>query len=594
MDFKHILHQLQPLLNDGTLAKTCEDQDVARHYVSSLSELAVSLRAPANRDTIRDSGVLERFLDLLNTTLDQKSIATGVIAVLSELVRCLANCLADNGPNRSVFMSQCVLKTGLENCQLPRLLNPEIAADNDLASSLRLRSLALIKNLCLDNETYAQDCSKILTTALFQMLRSSRLDSAHEDEIDSIAMASDLLFEFTKFSHNKVRAVEIQILVQLLRCVAPKAGTNAPSKDESDQEDPYGEICQLLAGTLETIVLRNETIDFSDSAATHKLQKALLESLATLELKANLENKLIIMRRLVSVVGLISANKSNSNLQDQDMCYEVLQRTDGGYTAAAALIVLSNSVSSRQVADKICDNISLGSLIKACQNFRDPVQFQGFLDLTKKLLNLSNVHDLQEPDLALLFSELKICHDQCQYFQGLSPLVDAFLDKLIALLPGSVLRKLLAHENFKSVIIERGGIASALLLDKLVLQKNGRDDKILADLWTSVFRLHDSSVTQSQGVSTPFLFQLMKSLGIYLRSLNTQDPNLVFESHSQQLSMLLDTIAPLVTKTDSASRSIHNNGRFVAGMIVNLLKDKIMTPEEAKLLESATKLLMDS
>ncbi|CEP60144.1 Bem4p LALA0_S01e04016g [Lachancea lanzarotensis] len=592
MDFDHLLHQLEPLLDNEALSRIQDDSNATQHIVTTLAELAVQLRAPNNRDVVRESGIYDRFLKFLDSALENSELSDNVIAVLSELTRCLANCLADNDPNRIIFMARYVSGKNSNSSGLSNLLKLSVSHH-----TLKFRSLALIKNLCLGNQEYSEASSSILTSELFQVLRSCSADSTQEDEIDSIAMAADLLFEFTEFSYNTVSRADIGILVELLRRVAPNSGLQSSSEDSGDEEDAQGEISQLLTGIVEGVVSKNEDLDFSDSVATHTLQKTVLESLALLEAKTTLENKLIMMRRLVSIAGLISASKSNTNLQDRDMCYQIVQNADGGYTIAAALIILSNCVSSRQSADEISANLSLGLIIEKCEGFRDPVQFQGFLDLLKKILNLSNAHELHEPDLSLLSLQLKTCHDQCQYFQSLAPLVDAFLDKLVAVLPGSVLRRtILSNDNLKTVITERGGIATALLIDKLVLQRRGREDYSLLDtLWASIFRfVRDSStVTQPQGVSTPFLFQLMKSLGIYLRSLRIEDPNPVFEAHSRQLSMLFDTIASLATKTDPASKSIYNNARFVAGMTINLLKDVTGPTYRAQLLESATQLLMD-
>ncbi|SCU79767.1 LAFA_0B05468g1_1 [Lachancea sp. 'fantastica'] len=596
MDFDKLLHQLEPLLDNGAVSRIRDDPSTAEYSVSTLSQLAISLRAPNNRDVLRESGVYGRLLELFDSALQNNPPSHNVIAVLTELIRCLANCLADNDPNRVIFMAKYVNGKEADDSSLVNLLTLGISGVSCSNHTLKFRSLALIKNLCLENKEYTEACSSVLTTALFQVLQSYSVDTTDEDELDSIAMAADLLFEFTEFSFMAVSRTDPTILVQLLRRVAPRSGLQNSNENSSDEEDAHGEISQLLAGTLEGVLSKNDTLDFKDANATHKLQSDVLEALAVLEAKPALENKLIIMRRLVSVAGLISANRSNSNLQDRDMCYQIIREAIGGYTIAAALIILSNCVSSRQSADEVSQHVPLSLIIHKCQAFRDPVQFQGFLDLLKKLLNLSNAHELQEPDLTLLSLQLKTCHDQCQYFQNLAPLVDALLDKVVAVLPGSVLRKILADDNFKTVITERGGIATALLIDKLVLQRRGHEDNaLLATLWTSLFRsLQNSSVSQSQGISTPFLFQLMKSLGIYLRSLNASDPNPVFESHSHQLSMLFDTIASLATKTDPASKSIYNNARFVAGMTINLLRDQTGPVNHAQLLESATQLLTDT
>ncbi|SCV05826.1 LANO_0H16028g1_1 [Lachancea nothofagi CBS 11611] len=596
MDFESVVHGLQPLLNNQFASKITEDEGLAKQCALKLSELAINLRAPSNRDILRESGVLKELLNLLlsalKTTIENDFSSINGVAVCSELIRSLANCLADNDENRSLFMSEYFEKGSDLRVQAAQVLEFD-GNSGDSTFDLKFKTLALIKNLCLDSESYTRDCSSDLTSSLIKLLERSPSNPQSAEQLDAVTMASDLLSEFTQFSAPAVSAEEFQSLVHRLRRIAPKAGNGATTNTESDEEDPYCELVQLLTETLERVVSTNEHIDFSNQESTHKLQKELAETLATLELKETLENKLIIMRRLVSVMGLISANTSNSNLQDRSMCFEILSQANGGYVAAAALVVLSNSISSREAANDVCRHLKLSSIIQRCRAFQDPVQFQGFLDLMKKLLNLSNIQELEEADLVTLSMELKVCHDQCQYFQNLAPLLDAFLTKLVAVLPGSMLRKLLSNGNFKTMIVERGGIAACLLIDKLAVQHRNVDDEIVVELWTSVFRLQDPSVTQ-EGLSTPFLFQLMKSLGIYLRNRNKLDPNPVFETHSRQLSSLFEIIEPLSANTDSASQSILNNARFVAGMVVELLKDQALTSQESQLFNTATKLLLSN
>lgn len=414
-------------------------------------------------------------------------------------------------------------------------------------------------------------------------------------------MAADLVLEFVKYTSSSITTSQLQLLATIMKNAAflikssraPEGQISNIADDNEDEDtdtsdDGCGELVQVLTETLELVLSKNERIDLSSSQTVHKIQASLLQTLSFLEQRENLENKLIIMRRLLYIMGLISANVSNSNLQDRELCYTVLSENKGGYTTAAVLIVLANSISSRETADQVYSTVNAGQIIKACRGFKDPMQFQGLFDLLKKLINLTNITDLSEEDFSILFSQLKLCHDQTQIYQDIAPLLDTLLGKITAVCSSSSLRKHFKNPNFKTVILERGGIPACIIIDKLVVQKANIENGVLSELWDAAFHFKDSS-----NVSTPFLFQLMKSLGIYLHSLNVQDNNIVFDSHSSQLVTLFETIAPLKANTDSASKSIHNNAKYVAGITLKLLQNKDLTPQEANLMAKATQILRD-
>lgn len=602
MDFENVLFRLKPILDSGSSSQIAKDQDLCNRCVAVLDELAVQLRSPTNRNFIRESGVLSKLLKLFNDGLRElsgdKSPTVNWLIFSAELTRCIANCVADNDDNRAEF---CTI--ALESAEAFEVNFPKIFELTDTATEhvldLQFKSLALVKNLCLDNEVYTRECSHILTIPLVDLLHSRNLTEFDEHALDIVVMTTNLLSEFVKFSSNSIASKELLIMARLMALISPKIAeqptedqiTNGDanceeSSEDTEDADPFLELHQCLALCIECVVSKNEALDLSLSDSTHKLQQLLLQSLTLAELKNTFENKLIMMRRLLFIIGMVSANVTNTNVQDRAMCYATLLQPNGVYNKAAALIVLSNSISSRETADQVSSNIGLGQIVQACSAFKDPMQFQGLLDILKKLLNLANVYDLTDEDLKLLFAELRICHEQCQVYQDVSPLLDALLGKFAAVCPGSLLLKQISDPNFKTLIIQRGGIPACLLIDKFVVGDRNLANGLLADLWASAFRFQELSK-----ISTPHLFQLLKSLGIYLRSVGDNDANIVFKQHSSQLVTLLEAIVPMSTNTDSASKSIFNNARFVAGMILNLLNGKQLTSNEFQLRNLAKQLL---
>ncbi|CUS20387.1 LAQU0S01e05468g1_1 [Lachancea quebecensis] len=602
MDFENVLFKLEPILSSSSIVQIVQDEELCSRCVSVLDELAVQLRSPANRDIIRESGVLNKLLTLFKDGLQQlvepDAPTANWLVLAAELTRCIANCVADNDNNRAEFCTIAMESTEIFRVNFPKIFKLT-NANTERVSDLQFKSLALIKNFCLDNEIYLRECSHILTIPLVNLLHSRDLEEFDEHALDILVMTTDLLSDFVEFSLSSITPKELLIMASLLAQISPSIKeqlaeeqiTNRDtdegvSEEDSEEADPFLELAQSLAQCIERVVSQNETLDLSSSGSTHELQQLLLQSLGSTESKNAFENKLIMMRRLLFIIGLISANVTNTNVQDQTMCYATLLQPDGLYVKAAALIVLSNSISSRETADQVSSNISLGQIIHVCKEFKDPMQFQGLLDIMKKLLNLTTVYDLTDEDLKLLFAELRICHDQCQLYQDVSPLLDALLSKFAAVCPGSLLLKHFSDPNLKTLIMQRDGIPACILIDKFVVGDRNPAKHILADLWASAFRFQELSK-----ISTPHLFQLLKSLGIYLRSVDGNDTNIVFKQHSSQLVTLLTAVVPMSTNTDSASKSIYNNARFVAGMTLNLLNSEQLTDDEFRLRDLAKQLL---
>lgn len=597
MDFESLLFGLQKLIHAPSVAEIVNQGNAVEEYIKMLDQLAVHLRSPANRDIVRESGLFQRLLSVLEMLLDSGD-SNGEKKVLkvnlsSELMRCIANCLADNDINRRALVGESIYSNRFLTVQVPGILFSH--GLTEIEKTLKARTVVMIRNLCLGNEEYTADCATYIPNSLFALLEEQYPKSFDEESLEEVIMPLDLLTELIKFSYQRVSVIQFAFLVELLKHIsvsfepAPQDNTNnnnteGNQNEEVEEDDAFSDAVLLLTEIIEIIVSQNQKLDFSDSNCTTHLEKILFSILEQLEPIEYLQNKLIILRRLSSTLGHISANITAANIEIRDSCISVIKNSSSSYSIAAAFIALSNSISSRKDADDISKSITLDQIIGASKKLRDPMQFQGFLDLTKKLLNASNAIELQEQDALALFSVLKMCQDQCKYYQNLTPLVGAALRKLIAVFPGSMLRK--AYEfDLKSIVLDHGGIAVCLLIDKLSLQKNV-SNVTFEELWSTAFKFKDSSVT-SQGVSSEFLFQFTKSLGLYLRPLKDGEYNIVFAKHSSELNTLLETVLQLRNKSDTASQSIWNNGRFVAGMIINLQKGQHLTAVESKLQDVA-------
>lgn len=174
MDFESLLLRLGPLLADSPIDEVINDQNSAEGWLSALDDLAVHLRAPTNRDIVGQSGVLSKLITRTTQTLgilngDQTQVIA--IQVGSQLIRCISNCLADNDANRALFYTEVTGTASPLISQLPQVLQiAEYGDHGDKVSALKFVTLALTKNLCLDNESYTETCSKLAFHETFTRL----------------------------------------------------------------------------------------------------------------------------------------------------------------------------------------------------------------------------------------------------------------------------------------------------------------------------------------------------------------------------------------------------------------------------------------
>ena len=60
--------------------------------------------------------------------------------------------------------------------------------------------------------------------------------------------------------------------------------------------------------------------------------------------------------------------------------------------------------------------------------------------------------------------------------------------------------------------------------------------------------------------------------------------NILFKDYIQKLTLILETILSFKENKDKGSESCFNNGKFIAGIILNIVKNtKCLTPEEQNL-----------
>lgn len=610
MDYEDILFGLQTILNAESVADIPLQDVYLNSYLTVMDQLAVSLRSPSNRDIVGQTGLLSNLLRVLSNILDvcfkEDTLQNERIAyfkLASELIRCIANSLVDSDINRGIFLDNSSgneRRNVIIDYYVGRILNlMELPNDDtDLISSLQSRTIVMVRNLCLDNETYYKRVAKYIRGPLYSMLKANQ--HVFSENIDSVLLGSELLEELIEVYSEGFNMNDILFFAKTISVISKSIPDDIVISEEKDheneiEEDPTVELLDTIVQSLEIIVTRNDKegikyIGLED--ITSGTQKSLLESLIILGNKT-FQNKMITMRRLVSISGYISANESISNKNDRPLCFDIVNNPIDGYSLAAAFVILSNSVDSREDANSLLKQISLEKIITSTKgNLTDPMQFSGFLDLLRKVLNTSNTMFLPVTVLNDLILVVKICHDQTKYFQSLQPLLLNFLKKLFVVLPSSSLYSLINDEitsiPILQIISDSGCLIACLVLDKLLVSKKPTSKKLQLEIWNIIFSFKNPS--NQEGISLDILFQITKTIGIFLRNLdlNIIEDNYLFENYHNKLTEILQTISNMKGQEGNAVASVTNNGKFIAGMIINILDKKINLTEDEQTLKNVS------
>ncbi|AJW07819.1 ASB_HP2_G0053990.mRNA.1.CDS.1 [Saccharomyces cerevisiae] len=625
MDYEEILFGLQPILNASSIKDVPMNDVYLGSYLAVMDQLAVSLREPSNRDIVGKTGLLLNLVRVLEQALDicfhDTSISNNdkiaFYEISSEVIRCIANAIIDNDDNREILLDSGGKK--LLNYYIGGVLQlDEISSDkseDSLVDKLQMRSVVLLRNFCIGNLKYTENLAPFIRGPLFVLLKTTQYSYLSSPE--KVVLGSDLLNDILKVNYSNVQISDLFFLSQYIKKIssnvqnkelqamedgAVEAYSNTETQkfagqgnqeyiekeEEDDEEDVNCELLLNLSTCLETIVAKDETINFTnEEQLVLSMQKNLILSLVCLESKT-FNNKLIVMRRLISCAGNISANLTNSNKREQSLCIETIKSSASSYALAAALMILCNSVASKSDAVALLKLISLSELIQVGSLLQDPLQYQGFLDLLRKLLNLENAMWLDIKDLFTLFQIMRRCHEQTKYYNNLRSLLTNLLNKTLTVLPSSKIHNLISSDpTIISFIAEHGTLTSCIAMDKLLVSKKALPKEAITSLWDSIFKFQN--LGQAEQLSISDLFHITKTVGIYLKDSSvTADvnpiENILFKDYIQKLTLILETILSFKENKDKGSESCFNNGKFIAGIILNIVKNtKCLTPEEQNL-----------
>lgn len=597
MDYETLLFELKPLLDIEQLKVANIDESNVQVYTSALEKCSQGARIESNRTIIGRSGLLDSLTESLAFLLEQEfTVDTqsnkNILLIISEIVRVLANSFADNDDNRNIFFDKNrFLANPIIETYFAKVLALNLQQnDPDVIITLQMRLAAMVKNLIVDNRNYVNHYAAFLCPTSYLRLDSINLTS--ENEVQMALFIAELIDAILEFDQKGATLDEMKIVSTLYYQLSTYITSASVEIDDGDDEEPLIELLATLTNIAEIVFSIDGTFNFDKQQETKDIiQKNILQTIDNLE-ELKFHNKLIIMRRLVTTSGYIASDKSNTTHSEMNMCLNHLRyENPSPYTIGAIFINITNAIRSTEEAKKLEQTLSIPDIICYSKKLSDPVQFQGVLDLLKKVLNLCNTLLLPDDSLQGIANLLTYSNEQAQYFQGLIPLVNGLLNKLLTVIPSSKIEFIFQgniSEGFVKLICKNGSISASLALDKLLLVKNPIKKDITDRLWECLFHFDQVAKENntSESANVYLLFQVAKTLGVYLRNTidkPTEIQDFLLYQYEDQLVFLLSQILDLRDKNVRGSESAMNNGKFVAGLIIDA-KKSVRTTDDDRLL----------
>lgn len=581
MEYEEILFGLQPLINAPDASSISIEDVFLQSYLTVLDQLAVHLRAPSNRNLIRETGLLTQLLRVLYSLLDhafhQSHSTQQYLQLSSEFIRCVANALIDNDKNRELFWDgDYNKKNEFIDYYAGRIFG--LTDDTENTISLQSRTVVLISNLTMDDKMQYKRIAPKIQPSLMKLMISMRSIFLEEEYNMLVGISFDLLSEtieqYTDFLPLNFLVGLSHMMFNVCQNIINEDNTDKPENndDEVTEEELFlPNLAQNIAHCI-FIGTCSEKYNFSDEKATSSIQHNLLKSLNTLNQK-NFENQLITNREILSSIGNISSNLSYTNEKDILTAIDIVKSQNedekSPYAIASALIILSNYISNPEKADEIRGLLDCTLIINSSNVFKDPIQFQGFLTLLRKLLKTDIIMFTPKPELERLAGILVLCYDQSKYYQGLKPLLEKLLEKLLAISTSKTISDMIkSSRRFYEVISDGGIIASCQTIDKLSKVQKSIEPLQLDETFSKILNYHKEAKAEDMLKDPLSLFHILRSVGIYLTELNIQKQDVIFENFSDQIMKLLEVSLSFKSSEDSASKAVWNNARYLAGIVI--------------------------
>lgn len=544
MDLEHVLFGLSTFVNDCEEKKLNVDNVYKESYLKLLDQMALLLREESTRDHDLIRSNLPKFIDSADYLLVNQE-QPGYNELLLEVIRVLANSIADNDVNRRQLSSKSDFIEHLSN-QL------ESKPDD---SSLNERILILLKNLVIDTPDVAKDVSFITQSLLSYISQSD----------GGIFMAVDLLTDLIGNMQYNPNPQNIENLIKLL--------VKTLNQQSDLDEDEFAELVVNISSVLEGITV-DPRFKFDKAETEKTLQVGLFDSLKKID-SLEFQNILMAKRRLFASIGNISANLTTSNkpMRTYSISNVQDQNQQNGYIISGCFTIIGNSIASPEDRNEVLDQAPalVNDILSKYNYLTDPVQFQGILHLLKALTNFDTVGTLfTDKNFKVLEFLIEATVRNSKYYTNFNVLLAGFLKKLFVLVNQRHVEKIL-NSGVPEILTSsdpsnESNLIILLLLNKVAIYKSDSNIDIFCN---RIFKF-------SNDIQAAYLFELTKTIGVLLQHRSSY----VLENYSSSLITLLTTIDSIdASSNDNAAKAVLNNGRYISGTLLNLSKENDIDPE---------------
>ncbi|ODQ61824.1 hypothetical protein WICANDRAFT_59900 [Wickerhamomyces anomalus NRRL Y-366-8] len=544
MDLEHVLFGLSTFVNDCEEKKLNVDNVYKESYLKLLDQMALLLREESTRDHDLIRSNLPKFIDSADYLLVNQE-QPGYNELLLEVIRVLANSIADNDVNRRQLSSKSDFIEHLSN-QL------ESKPDD---SSLNERILILLKNLVIDTPDVAKDVSFITQSLLSYISQSD----------GGIFMAVDLLTDLIGNMQYNPNPQNIENLIKLL--------VKTLNQQSDLDEDEFAELVVNISSVLEGITV-DPRFKFDKAETEKTLQVGLFDSLKKID-SLEFQNILMAKRRLFASIGNISANLTTSNkpMRTYSISNVQDQNQQNGYIISGCFTIIGNSIASPEDRNEVLDQAPalVNDILSKYNYLTDPVQFQGILHLLKALTNFDTVGTLfTDKNFKVLEFLIEATVRNSKYYTNFNVLLTGFLKKLFVLVNQRHVEKIL-NSGVPEILTSsdpsnESNLIILLLLNKVAIYKSDSNIDIFCN---RIFKF-------SNDIQAAYLFELTKTIGVLLQHRSSY----VLENYSSSLITLLTTIDSIdASSNDNAAKAVLNNGRYISGTLLNLSKENDIDPE---------------
>ncbi|SGZ41164.1 uncharacterized protein HGUI_03364 [Hanseniaspora guilliermondii] len=591
MDYSKFLYKIEPLFEKS--AQEIKD-NISLHdqILSSLDELAVSLRSEFNRDLIRQSSLLSKLLVV--------KYEASIEDLFSEIVRCLANAVADNDQNREILKRNVPFLLTLKSI----VDQFDYEKDADEHFEIGKRSFILLRNLYIQDVPQDQSIKENILNSFYRFTHNNgqalitKWDNEYLLDVTkcvfdliSLFLDDDQLYNDPQFYDKNVPPYSLFVYILnefalLITHMKDQFDTEVENneQDNEDYEEPATLTILILTSEIVEKLLKKSVQITGEDDSLHSLS-LILDGLGHLEnCDFQFPSKLILLRRYSFIIQCmtsnlsldLSANDYRTKLPFDLTIYSVekmstmlLKALDDKqhkncYQICALSFIIANKLEAKDELKAWKKAVDIKAFIsKVCEKFKyvDPYLYIPILDLFRKSISLlDNINDAAVLNSLWNLLENHV-HDRLDMISDLSRFYKLLLNKIFAVEYGQTLFDS-GVLNFKKIYQSDPVLCMSLVskLSKPMIKEKKFDE-------LNVFL--DTSINGVQG-NRSVLAELFKSFGVYIREFSLLE-NISSEAFYifDEKEKFLELIKEVVSSKDTQSPATLNNMKFCVGMIIS-------------------------